>query len=177
MSHPKGCKTCPPHLTHLLRERSESHQKKIYTKVKYSNKVFVLCITTSVGVCWPKPSETMTSCFKKNAFVARMQCFTVSLKLEAQHTSIRLNPSLIFSHTKSRDHVAKTGTDAASCLTIFEIWLRRRVVLRWQSNNRKMKPLRLRQTVLLCFYGLYLHTANGAARHICPPTLFTPWFY
>lgn len=34
--------------------------------------------------------------------------------------------------------------------------------------DRKMKQLRLRQTVLLCFYSLYLHTANGAARHICP---------
>lgn len=39
--------------------------------------------------------------------------------------------------------------------------------------NRKMKQLRLRQTVLLCFYSLYFHTANGAVCHICPNIIYT----
>lgn len=40
-----------------------------------------------------------------------------------------------------------------------------RVEGRWTGE---LKQLRLRQTVLLCFYSLYLHSANGATRQICP---------
>lgn len=49
--------------------------------------------------------------------------------------------------------------------------LAHRMVLRWSRG--KLKWLRLRQTVgvLLCFYSLYLLTANGATRHIFPPNI------
>lgn len=58
-----------------------------------------------------------------------------------------------------------------SCLNTWRIW-RWKVCFCWNVGaalaNRKVKRLRLRQTELLYFYSLYLHTANGAARHICP---------